>query len=245
MVKAYQLTADQHEEAAEPLQGPTASRSAPASSHKKRRIARELDAPFFKIASMDIVNLPLLSYVAGKHVRWSSPQVWRRWGIRGGRGDGSRRRVTRISFCCIVCRSTLRTASYPSAKHGDPTEAFDVPVGFSDHTLGTSIPLAAVALGACVIEKHFTLDKDMAGWDHAISADPAELRTIVEEGMTRFCRTWQLQSRTVTDAEYKKRRQFRRSLVARSPLSRGHVIREGTSTQNVPAPASRRTNFAI
>ena len=65
-------------------------------------------------------------------------------------------------------------------------EAFDVPVGFSDHTLGTSIPLAAIALGACIIEKHFTLDKDMAGWDHAISADPAELRVIVEEGRNVF-----------------------------------------------------------
>ena len=42
--------------------------------------------------------------------------------------------------------------------------------------------LAAIALGACVIEKHFTLDKDMAGWDHAISADPGELRTIVRGG---------------------------------------------------------------
>ncbi len=65
-----------------------------------------------------------------------------------------------------------------------------MPVGFSDHTLGTSIPLAAIALGACLIEKHFTLDKDMAGWDHAISADPAELRTIVAGGAERFRVHW-------------------------------------------------------
>ena len=60
--------------------------------------------------------------------------------------------------------------------------AFDCPVGFSDHTLGTAIPLAAIALGACIIEKHFTLDQDMEGWDHAISANPEQMRTIVREG---------------------------------------------------------------
>src|SRR5690606_10581776 len=60
--------------------------------------------------------------------------------------------------------------------------AFGLPVGFSDHTIGVSIPLAAVALGACIIEKHFTLDKDMEGWDHDISADPGEMSTLVREG---------------------------------------------------------------
>ena len=57
--------------------------------------------------------------------------------------------------------------------------ALKCPVGFSDHTAGIHIPLAAVALGANVIEKHFTLDKKMAGPDHRCSADPAEMREFI------------------------------------------------------------------
>ena len=55
----------------------------------------------------------------------------------------------------------------------------DYPIGFSDHTLGSSIPLAAVALGACLLEKHFTLDQKMEGWDHKISATKDEMTDIV------------------------------------------------------------------
>jgi N-acetylneuraminate synthase len=104
-------------------------------------------------------------------------------------------------------------------------QAFDVPVGFSDHTLGTAIPLAAIALGASVIEKHFTLDQDMAGWDHAISADPEQLRTIVIEGKNVFNALGRPE-RTVTTAEMEKRKKFRRSLVTRRPLERGHILTE-------------------
>ena len=59
-------------------------------------------------------------------------------------------------------------------------QAFPFPVGYSDHSLGITIPIAAVALGACLIEKHFTLDRGLPGSDHRISADPAELRAMVE-----------------------------------------------------------------
>jgi N,N'-diacetyllegionaminate synthase len=104
-------------------------------------------------------------------------------------------------------------------------QAFDVPVGFSDHTLGTAISLAAIALGACAIEKHFTLDKEMPGWDHAISADPTELRAIVMEGRNVFAALGSSR-RTVTTAEIEKRIKFRRSLVAGSALQQGHVITE-------------------
>jgi N-acetylneuraminate synthase len=98
-------------------------------------------------------------------------------------------------------------------------------VGFSDHSLGTAIPLAAIAVGACVIEKHFTLDQDMPGWDHAISASPEQLRTIVDEGANIFTALGE-SVRTVSPAEMEKRKKFRRSLVARRPLEQGSVIAE-------------------
>ena len=79
------------------------------------------------------------------------------------------------------------TSSYPTAaenahlrKIETLREEFQCPVGFSDHTEGTVGALGAVALGACIIEKHFTLAKDMAGPDHRFSADPTEFRTLVQ-----------------------------------------------------------------
>ena len=57
--------------------------------------------------------------------------------------------------------------------------AFKVPVGFSDHTLGIHIPIAAVAMGACMIEKHFTLDRTLPGPDHSFAIEPDELKEMV------------------------------------------------------------------
>jgi N-acetylneuraminate synthase len=111
--------------------------------------------------------------------------------------------------------------------------AFDVPVGFSDHSLGTAIPLAAVTLGACLIEKHFTLDKTMPGWDHAISADPSEIRTIVTEGHNIFTALGS-SSRRVSSAEMEKRAKFRRSLVVCRTLPEGHVLQASDLTAKRP-----------
>jgi N-acetylneuraminate synthase len=102
-------------------------------------------------------------------------------------------------------------------------ETFDVPVGFSDHTAGVSVALAAFALGACILEKHFTIDKKLEGWDHAISADPAELAEIVAGGQTVF-RALGRRERVVGAAETEKRRVFRRRAVARRALKKGQKI---------------------
>ena len=76
-----------------------------------------------------------------------------------------------------------------------------------------------------MIEKHFTLDQDMVGWDHAISASPEQMRTIVREGKN-IIKALGSGRRTVSDAEMEKRKKFRRSLVARQALCKGHIVSE-------------------
>jgi N-acetylneuraminate synthase len=101
--------------------------------------------------------------------------------------------------------------------------SFGCLVGFSDHTIGLSIPLASVALGSCLIEKHFTLDKEMQGWDHEVSANPDEMRMIVQESrnITKALGTFR---RTVSQAEEEKKLKFRRSIVTYANLKKGHEI---------------------
>jgi N-acetylneuraminate synthase len=102
-------------------------------------------------------------------------------------------------------------------------QAFGYPVGFSDHTIGVSIPLASVALGSCVIEKHFTLDKYLPGWDHEISADPHEMKTIVKEA-ENIVAALGSSRRKVSKAEEEKKIKFRRSIVAGRKLKKGHTL---------------------
>ena len=77
-------------------------------------------------------------------------------------------------------------------------------MGFSDHSLGYSVPLASVALGACVIEKHFTIDKNLPGWDHEISANPEEMKQIVD-GSKIINKSLGNLKRTVSNAEEEKK----------------------------------------
>lgn len=226
MVHAYQLTPDQHVEAQGYCRKNDVVFCSSVFSAEEADLLERLDLPFYKIASMDIVNLPLIRYVAHKH----RPMVMSTGmstlaeierAVEAVRGEGNEDIV--LLHCVSIYPpeyDTIRLRNVEMLRR-----AFDVPVGFSDHTLGTSIPLAAIALGACIIEKHFTLDKDMAGWDHTISADPDELRTIVAEGNNVFAALGGYQ-RIVTEAEIEKRTRFRRSLVARRDLNRGHVLSE-------------------
>jgi N-acetylneuraminate synthase len=102
-------------------------------------------------------------------------------------------------------------------------DAFEIPVGYSDHTLGAAVSLAAVALGACLVEKHFTLDRSMQGWDHWMSADPPELALLCQ-GARQIHASMGSTRRVVGQAELQKRNQFRRSVVARRDMPAGHVV---------------------
>lgn len=140
----------------------------------------ELGVPAFKISSGDLTNSTLLEYVASK----GKPVI-----ISTGMSELSELIEAVSVLNTAGCENPVLlhcVSNYPA----DPAEinlramntmrsAFDVPVGFSDHTAGIHISLAAVALGACVIEKHFTLDRTLPGPDHRASLEPAELRELV------------------------------------------------------------------
>jgi N,N'-diacetyllegionaminate synthase len=226
MVTAYQLTADQHLEAQAHCRARGIAFCSTPFSIEEADLLEKLAVPFFKIASMDIVHLPLLKYVARKQRPVVISTGMATLGeiehaVEAVRAEGNEQIV--LLHCVSIYPPEYETIHLRNI--ATLQQAFDVPVGFSDHTLGTAIPLAAISLGACVIEKHFTLDQDMPGWDHAISANPEQLRTIVIEGRNIFTALGG-RGRTVSAAEMEKRKKFRRSLVARRKLDRGHLLTE-------------------
>jgi len=234
MVRAYQLTPEQHELAQSWCRERGIAFASSVFSPEEADLLDALGVPFYKIASMDVVNLPLLRYVAAKRRPVLMATGMATLGeieaaVRAVRDAGNDH--VALLHCVSIYppdHESIRLRNIPMLR-----EVFGVPVGFSDHTLGTAIPLASIAMGACVVEKHFTLDKGMKGWDHAISADPDELRTIVDEGRNVFASLGGPE-RVVTAAEVEKRERFRRSLVAREALGRGHALAEHDLTAKRP-----------
>jgi N,N'-diacetyllegionaminate synthase len=122
------------------------------------------------------------------------------------------------------------TSSYPTPaqdvhlrKIATLGAAFDCPVGLSDHTDGTVAAIGSVALGACMIEKHFTLDKNLSGPDHRFSADPVDFRILVESVRTleRSLGTSEIEPAV---SEQLGRRDYRLSCVAARELPAGHRL---------------------
>jgi N,N'-diacetyllegionaminate synthase len=226
MVTTYQLTSDQHLEAHAHCRARSIAFCSTPFSKEEVDLLEKLAVPFFKIASMDVVNLPLLKYVASKQQpvvisTGMATMAEIEQAVETVRAEGNGQIV--LLHCVSIYPPEYDTIHLRNMATLQQT--FDLPVGFSDHTLGTAIPLAAIAIGACVVEKHFTLEQDMAGWDHAISANPEQLRIIVAEGRNIFSALGE-NRRLVSAAEMEKRKKFRRSLVARRKLDRGHILTE-------------------
>jgi N-acetylneuraminate synthase len=112
-------------------------------------------------------------------------------------------------------------------------EAFKLPVGYSDHTLGIHISLAAVARGAQVIEKHFTLDRHLPGPDHKASLEPGELKELVSQIREIESALGNGMKRT-TSSEWKNRDMARKSLIAKETIEAGHLLTEANVTCKRP-----------
>ncbi len=112
-------------------------------------------------------------------------------------------------------------------------DAFDLPVGYSDHTKGLEIPVAAVARGACVIEKHFTLDRNMEGPDHKASIEPDELKQMVS--MIRHVEVAIGDGvKKVSASEAKNQDIARKSIIAKTTIKTGDTFTEDNITTKRP-----------
>lgn len=176
------------------------------------------DLPFIKIGSDDLTNLDLIRYYSLKN----KPMI-----ISAGMAYASEikdavlaiRKSENNDIIVLHCVS-----SYPASaeevnlrKIKTIKNSFGVVVGFSDHTEGVLASLAAVALGAKVIEKHFTLDKNMPGPDHYFSADLKEFEQLVD-GIRYIEKSMGSYVIEPTDKEQKMRKIARRSIVAREDI---------------------------
>ena len=112
-------------------------------------------------------------------------------------------------------------------------EELGLPVGYSDHTLGIEVPIAAAALGAAVIEKHFTLNKNMEGPDHKASLEPQELKRMVE-GIRKTELALGVGIKQASDSEKENRDIVRKSIVAASGIKKGEKYTEENLTVKRP-----------
>lgn len=185
----------------------------------------ELKVPFIKVASMDVNNIPFLTYIAkkGKPVIIStglcelSDVVD---AIKCLEDNGCKEIV--ILHCVSIYPPKDEEVNLNNIEMYK--KVFDYPIGYSDHTLGSIAPIMSLTMGVCMLEKHFTLDKNMVGWDHKISADPDELVAICDSAK---CGYKMLGSYNKVVSENEERRNaFQRSIVAAKKIEKGQVIRE-------------------
>ena len=189
----------------------------------------ELGMSIFKIPSGEITNKPLVQHIAAKNksiilstgmsylgeIEKAIGWIYEVWGKLG-----SRPQLTLLH--CVsnypavvedVNLSAMRTMSV----------AFGLPAGYSDHTMGVEVPVAAVAMGAQIMEKHFTLNRNMEGPDHKASLEPDELQTMVNM-IRNVEKAIGSGMKKPSQREEETRVLIRRSLVVARDIRKGEII---------------------
>jgi N-acetylneuraminate synthase len=185
----------------------------------------KMDVPVYKVASFEIVDIPLIEKMActGKPLIISTGMATLgeiEEAVQTARNAG----VPQVAL--LKCTSAYPAPPEEMNLHTIPhlAETFGVPVGLSDHTLGIAVPLAAVALGACIVEKHFTLSRDIPGPDSTFSLEPHEFKAMVDAIRVAEKALGDV-SYEVTEREIGSRA-FRRSLFVVEDMEAGDVFTE-------------------
>lgn len=150
--------------------------------HEAVDLLCKIETPVIKWASSETTNLPLLAYVASKKKPiFLSTGMCDLADVQNAITVLNRTGMDDIVLLQCVSNYPTEPKDVNLRVMDTFKQAFGYPVGFSDHTLGTAISLAAVARGACVIEKHFTLSRKLTGPDHSYAIEPNELTSLVKQ----------------------------------------------------------------
>jgi len=226
MLKKLELTEDELVELANYARKKRIIFLASAFDVKSVDLLDRLRVPAFKIPSGEITNFPLLKHMARKRrpiilSTGMSTLAEVEEAIRVLKREGA----NDILLLHCVSDYPARVEDINLRAMKTLRQAFGLPVGFSDHTLGITIPIAAAALGAAVIEKHFTLDKSLPGPDQKASLEPSELKEMVV-AIRSVEKALGSGIKKPTKSEQLIKKLVRRRIVARRPILKGAIISE-------------------
>nr|WP_318684655.1 N-acetylneuraminate synthase [uncultured Acetatifactor sp.] len=197
-------------------------------------LLEEIDMPMYKIPSGEITNLPYLRKIGklGKKVILSSGMS----NLEEIRAAVSiLREYGTTDICVLHCNTQYPTPMEDVNLNVLQTlrRQLKLPIGYSDHTKGIEVPIAAVALGAEIIEKHFTLDKEMDGPDHKASLEPKELKQMIT-AIRNVEKALGSAEKKVTKSEEANIMIVRKSIVAKRPICKGECFTEDNITVKRP-----------
>ena len=226
MIKRLELNRAAHEELIQYCEQKNIQFLSTAFDHDSIDLLAELNIPFYKIPSGEITNLPYLRHVG----RMDKPVVM----STGMATFEEVRAAMEVLLDAGVEKENLTilhcNTEYPTPMQDVNLRAMltirnelDVAVGYSDHTLGIEIPVAAVAMGATVIEKHFTLDRTLTGPDHAASLEPNELEAMVV-AIRNIEKAMGEGVKKPSPSETKNIAVIRKSIVAKKDIKKGEVF---------------------
>jgi len=196
----------------------------------------DLGIELFKIPSGEITNYPFLKKIAGKQL----PVI-----LSTGMSTMDEIEQALNVLCSNGLSISQITILHCNTEYPTPMEdvnlkamltirdAFNTEVGYSDHTLGIEIPIAAVAMGATVIEKHFTLDRKMEGPDHKASLEPEELKAMIL-AIRNLEKAFGSGIKEPSNSEKKNISIARKSIVASKQITQGEVFSEDNITVKRP-----------
>jgi len=236
MIKKLELNRSAHEELNQYCEHTHIRFLSTAFDHDSIDLLAELNMPFYKIPSGEITNLPYLRHVGcmGKPVVMSTgmatlEEVWAAMEVLLEAG------VKKEDLTILHCNTEYPTPMADVNLKAMLTirDELGVKVGYSDHTLGIEVSVAAVAMGATVIEKHFTLDRTLPGPDHAASLEPDELKAMVR-AIRNIEKSMGDGVKNPSPSELNNIYVSRKSIVAKKPIKKGDCFSEDNLTVKRP-----------